>query len=161
MRYFYNSLPFPEDTSEIIFGVSCILFAVTGNISHYLVKSYREDEGGYLALYIFTFLPFLLIIVFVGIYALIMLILRALGKVASAMPDSSGGSSGSGEVCVVFDGKSERKLRYFDRGETVGSTREECKLYKRYRDDLGDFWRLYDGDDVYVKERPGQQSYEL
>lgn len=141
----------------LIIGVA--LYALLGMGAHMCItEDYKYGESGTKFLYFVTFPAFILAF---GVYLILKLLIKVLKTVFNAMGGNSGSSSSSKrseKVYVIYDNStySERRLKmteylkrdYSSFGEVMGSD-----YYNRFIDDLGNYWRSYDGNKTYISER--------
>ncbi len=136
---------------SIILGIA--IFTVLGSIAFFLIRKYRANCGThsrrYNFLYVMTLLP-------IGIVFVLFRILKIIIELIKFNPYMPKGSvvSNNIDAVIIVDGY-ERNLylvaRYvIDRCDNKNSRNADSKYYGKhfdlYKDDMGKFWRSYDGE---------------
>lgn len=165
------AVTFDGDTLvEMILGES-VLFCVFGYVGHILAVKYRRVNGGGCTVpYILTFPAYLIPFIVFGVVWLVLYLLNwvlylvtgryiigeFLNWILRDCMGIGGGRSysqannGGVEVYVVYDNGYERELTL---RETYKQDYENPSLhYDRFIDDVGHYWRSYDGRKTFRKE---------
>lgn len=91
----------------------------------------------------------------IGVLAIVAFFIFIFLFLFSATKGGTSSDKRKNTVYVVNDGGYERKLTLFESGLKDYDTDSPGyqKLYSRFRDDLGNFWRTYDGNKTFIKEK--------
>ena len=170
------------DIFFIILGA--IAFLLFGFIGHILVSKKKSNEGsigkGGMAVYILSFPQFIL--PFVILFVLLMLLKfldwvvyiftdhhyvarfvdymlsLLLGK-PRAFADSDDSDAGEEYLEVIDDWGNHLKLDFIEQKQDYDpDSPYYLKYYKRYRDNLSNYWRSYDGEHVIEEKKIGRQN---
>ncbi len=129
-----------------------ILWVVFGTLGFNALMEWRnsseENKHKQLFLLFLLFFPSRIVWIFKTIFKTLGALSRALMNQSN---QSSSSSSGSREEVIILHTPYERELRIYSEHEqdyygTSETNPYHGKYYNRYRDDLGNFWRCYDGE---------------
>lgn len=159
----------------IFMGVNLGLFAISITITHFNLERHYYRKRLTKFLNFFTWVAFVPVVIAFLPISIIVWLVRSSSDYSYSSSSSTYSSSSSGGYedyggsgsstysqqsydYTVGEGSSKRYLKIFSHNTDVDSSSPYFgKTYTRYRDDLGNFWRSYDGKNI-IRETYEQSS---